>query len=504
MFASRERIASGLVVVAAAIIALVSARPYAGAWNDGSRLATVESLVDRGTLAIDNSLFVTVPDGPNNPYRGTALDHGTLDKLLIDGHYYSDKSPVPALLLAILYEVLQQLFGLQARFDPALFCYAMTVLSSGGAYIVAVACVFKFGKPLQLSLVWRLLVCASFALASVAVVYVEHVNNHALLLGVAAVVMLLFAQAPHTAPWWRPVLIGGLVGLGYSIDLGAGPPLVACAGLLVAWQYRPRLAACSMFALGVLPLLALHHVVNYAVGGTLVPANAVPEHFNWPGCPFHGAALTGSWHHASVLHCLGYAVDMLLGKRGFIGHNPALYLLVPVAVVLLKKRAPQRPPLAFAAAWAGATWLLYAATSHNYSGANCSIRWFVPLLAPAYYALSVVLERYPAYRVDFLLLSGWGLLLMAIAWWHGPWTTTMVPGYWPIQIAALVSWGGLVWRRQRQKAASRSLLVAKAPAEEETVLSAALRISVPGEEHLDDEYSAGPFLAGPGAASRRR
>ena len=39
---------------------------------------------------------------------------GTLDKLLIDGHYYSDKSPVPALLLAGVYEVWQAATGLTA------------------------------------------------------------------------------------------------------------------------------------------------------------------------------------------------------------------------------------------------------------------------------------------------------------------------------------------------------------------------------------------------------
>ncbi len=66
MPASRETRMLALVVVAAAAVAAVSARPYAGAWNDGSRLATVEALVDHGTFAIDRSIFVAVmsPWGP--------------------------------------------------------------------------------------------------------------------------------------------------------------------------------------------------------------------------------------------------------------------------------------------------------------------------------------------------------------------------------------------------------------------------------------------------------
>jgi hypothetical protein len=98
-----------LVLIMAALIATVSARPYAGSWNDGSRLATVESLVDYHTLTIDRSIFVQVPARTNvntpGPYApdDPVLPQGTRDRLLIRGHYYSDKPPVPALLMAVLY-----------------------------------------------------------------------------------------------------------------------------------------------------------------------------------------------------------------------------------------------------------------------------------------------------------------------------------------------------------------------------------------------------------------
>ena len=60
----KEKPLVGLLVVAlAAFVALVSARTYVAAWNDSSRLATVECLVDHHTLTIDDSVFVKVPDG---------------------------------------------------------------------------------------------------------------------------------------------------------------------------------------------------------------------------------------------------------------------------------------------------------------------------------------------------------------------------------------------------------------------------------------------------------
>jgi hypothetical protein len=453
MLASRETWALVLVFLGAAAVALVGARPYAGSWNDGSRLATVESLVDYGTMAIDDSIFVAVPspDDPDarNPYRGGAFDKGTLDKLLIDGRWYSDKSPVPALLLAALYQCLQWLFGLQVRLHPEAFCWCMTIASSGVAYVIAAVAVFRLARVVGLPLGWRLLFTGSFALATVAVVYVRHVNNHILFLGVAAALMLQAAQLVPGSPWWRLTLLGGLAGLGYGFDLGAGPPLLVCTGLLVAWQCGLKPAVIGWFAAGALPWLALHHAFNFAVGGTLGPANAVPDYFVWEGCPFQGATMTGAWHHPSIFDFAVYTVGLLFGKRGFVGHNLPLFLLLP-AIWVFRGRLRERPVLLLAAAWSVGTWLLYATTSRNYSGACCSIRWFVPLLAPGYYALGVILARWPRYRVDFLVLSSWGVVLMSIAWSSGPWVTHNLLAFWPIQAAALANWAWVAWRRSKQ------------------------------------------------------
>ena len=58
------------VALGALVIAVASALHYAGSWNDGSRLAAVESLVDHRTWVIDDSIFVEVPQqaGVAAPY----------------------------------------------------------------------------------------------------------------------------------------------------------------------------------------------------------------------------------------------------------------------------------------------------------------------------------------------------------------------------------------------------------------------------------------------------
>jgi hypothetical protein len=121
------------VLAAALAVAAASARPYAGGWNDGSRLATVESLIERHTFVIDESIFVRVPAEGPSPYPpgDVLLRRGTQDKLLIGGHFYSDKPPVPALLMAGVYQLTQWSTGLTARAQPDRFCYWMTLTSSG-------------------------------------------------------------------------------------------------------------------------------------------------------------------------------------------------------------------------------------------------------------------------------------------------------------------------------------------------------------------------------------
>jgi hypothetical protein len=355
--------------------------------------------------------------------------------------------------LAVLYQCLQSWCGLHIRQQPALFCYFITLASSGVAYVVAVASVYRLGKILRLALSTCLLLTASFALATVAVVYTRHVNNHLLLLGVSAAMMVQLTRLAGEArngcvPWRRWLLVGTLAGVCYSIDLGAGPGLLFCCAFLVAWRSR-SVTALALFALAAAPWLALHHAVNFAVGGTLGPANAVADYFLWDGCPFQGKTMTGTWHHDGLGAFAVYALDLLFGKQGFIGHNMPLFLVLVAPVLLLRRRLGEWPELLCALVWCGGTWLVYAATSTNFSGANCSVRWFVPLLAPAYFVLAVLLRDRPQYGADVVLLSGWGALLMGIAWCAGPWTPNMVPGLWPIQATALASWAVLAWRRRQ-------------------------------------------------------
>ncbi len=446
---SGERLSLLAVVAAATLVAVVSARPYAGGWNDGSRLATVESLVDHRTWAIDGSIFVVVPEG-RSPYPpwDPALGAGTRDKLRIDGHFYSDKPPVPALVMAGLYQVLRWTSGLEAAATPGTFCYAMTVGTVGLAYVISLVCLFLLGWRLGLPLGTRAALTASLGLATVAPVYARHVNGHLLLLGAVSVTLLQLVKLA-TAPrgvFRQGVGIGAVAGFGYTMDLGVGPVLLAATVGVVVTRAGARGLAGVL--LGSLPWVALHHGLSFAIAGTLWPMNAVPEYLSWPGSPFEAGNMTGRWHHTPA-HFVVYAAALLFGKRGFIGHDLPLFLLVARAPTLWRRRGSFSPEILFAAALSAGTWLIYAAGSSNYSGQCVSIRWFVPLLGPAYFLIAILLRDCRGRRSELVLLSAWGALLTALLWWEGPWARHLAPFYWPLQAAALASWAA--WARYAAK-----------------------------------------------------
>jgi hypothetical protein len=425
------------VLIVAAVVAVVSARPYAGSWNDGSRLATVESLVDRGTWAIDDSIFVR-PNGPYSAGDSPAVEQGTLDKLLINGRFYSDKSPVPAVLMAGEYAVLKAITGWTAASRPARFCLAMCLLTSGLAYIWSIRSIDRLGRLLGLSNLVGLGLTASFALATLAPVYAEHVNNHILLLAVSAALLVELVQISRDAVPRRFWVAGFLAGLAYTIDLGAGPAItLGAAGLVV---YRGRLAGSWRFFAGAAPCVLLHHALNYAIGGTFGPANAHVEYLMWPGSPFTTANATGGWTHPTVGHFIAYSLSLLVGHKGFLVHNLALFLAVPAAVVLVWRRVREVPEVLLAIGWGGLTWLVYAVGSTNSGGLCCSIRWFVPLLAPGYLVLAVLIRELPTRRRDFAALSLWGGAMAVVMWRRGPWMPRLVPFWWVFLAGGLLTW----------------------------------------------------------------
>jgi hypothetical protein len=452
-----DRRVVGVIILVASLIAAVSARPHAGSFNDGSRLATVDSLVDRGTLAIDDSIFVRPPplDSPPGklPYAPLSWSwmavHGTYDKVLVRGHFYSDKPPIQSLLLAGVYQVAKVLFGLDARENTALFVYLMTLASSGLSYVISVVFAYRMGRILSLPVGQAVLLCASLGLATVALPYTRQVNGHIALLGVTIPIferLAALGAKGETPGLTAALLLGTLTGLAYALDQPTGALLIAGTGG-VLFLRRPGVKLPLLVLAGALPWVVVHQAVIYSISGGFVPLGQVPAYFDYPDAAFDESNMTGRWLHETPWDFMVYAAGLLFGSQGFLLSNLPLLLAVPAVPFLFRRLPRSRPELLFAVGLSVGTWLVYAALSNNYSGFCCSIRWFVPLLAPGFFVLALLLREYPRWFRPFLILSAWGMILTGLMWWIGPWDSD-VPFFWPILAAAVVTVLVSLWARR--------------------------------------------------------
>jgi hypothetical protein len=108
--------------------------------------------------------------------------------------------------------------------------------------------------------------------------------------------------------------------------------------------------------------------------------------------------------------------------------------------------------------WFLGAWLAYAINSDNSSGECCSIRWFVPLLAPGYFLLAVFLRDNQTYALDLMVLNGWGIVLAGLMWWAGPWAEPALATFYPVVATCLLNWGW-IWLRRRQTKATKPAIV---------------------------------------------
>jgi hypothetical protein len=341
----------------------------------------------------------------------------------------------------------------------------MTLLTSGIAYVVAVGCIYELARRVLRSSTKAAALAASFALGTVALAYVQHVNGHLVqLAAMAGLCLLLHVYAERLQ---RDVScsvaamgVGSLLGLAYIFDQGVGPAILLGVGSVVLWRARQSRRGWTGLALVVftaLPWIVAQHGLNLEVGQTMAAVNSRPEHFAWPGSPWNRATMTGGYGHESGWKFATYSLQMLAGKKGFLLHNPLLLAAVVAWLWLIVRRGRslvELPEIVGGLLVFAMSWGVYSWGSTNYSGMCISVRWLLPCLAPGYYALAIYVRERPQVWPEVLLFCAWSVPLGLIMAWCGPWYGHVVPGLWLLWGMTLASWIILVVRRGLERATS--------------------------------------------------
>ncbi len=218
---------------------------HVGSFNDRSRMAAIESRVTRGTWIIDES-----------PFRRT------VDRIYVDGHFYSDKPPVLSFLASGVYAVLHDGFGLSLDAGPCdldvgpCHCRALCDEDPDWAYYVLTLTLIGLPSALMLALFYHmtslfgldnpaaLLLTGTLGLATQVFPYSTVFNSHlpaaaCLLAGFYALLRWQGVAGNKSGAYRWQFVSGLMTALACTCDLGVGLFLLAFF-VYMAWENLVR------------------------------------------------------------------------------------------------------------------------------------------------------------------------------------------------------------------------------------------------------------------------
>lgn len=346
-------------------------------WQEESRMATVQTLVEQGTFIIDHTEF-----------------NRTGDKVFVNGHFYSDKTPLLSVAAAGTYSILHNIFGL--TLDPTICvpdedraaCRAFTPTGTRFTAFYWLTLIFIGGSAsLLIVLFWRAMLNAGASsllatalavalglaspIAPYSIVFAGHVPAALCLF---AGFMLLIASPIKRRSGWKFFFAGSFISLAANIDLTLAI-FIAAFGLWVLFTQWRRLLP---FALGVMVPFALSAAINYWAAGTIMPLYFDPNAYDFVGTVLN-TTVGGTNGFYSWDFGVHYTYDMFVGQRGLFSFTPMLIFAFSGMGVAFKQRRQRGLILTMLLGS-----LVFAAylilRTDNFGGLAWGTRWFVPLV----------------------------------------------------------------------------------------------------------------------------
>jgi hypothetical protein len=327
--------------------------------NDLSRFATAESLVERGTFIIDDSPF-----------------GGTVDRIMLDGHYLSTKPPVMPVLMAAEYWILKHVFRLDfADADELKVLFKVITFTFCGLPFVITCFLFRRGLhwfvPSSTACLAMLFACCfATEMTGYAVTLTNHLPGAAILFGAFLLSIGLVHDRVSPGPA-NFVIAGFLAGLLPTFELPGAVFSVFCWLYLLRRSPRQTLA---WFTLGALPPLLFHFLLTYLSTGSIIPVYMRSELYQFEG---------SYWVNPQGIDAMRepkgrYFFNLLLGHHGlFLVWPVFLVSLISTLQALVKRSFPLRQEVLGVGLFVAYSIVFYGLTKHNYAGEAYPVRWFI-------------------------------------------------------------------------------------------------------------------------------
>lgn len=355
--------------------------------NESSRFATVQSLVENGTFSIDNSMFRTE------------------DRVLINGHFYSDKPPLLCIFLASIYWIMHNVFQLSFAANYHL-CVFILNLACGAVFSVMLFYLFLFQlKNHDVSPGLKIMLSAALILCTWIFSFGVTVNNHT----PAACVFFIFfcfmnriAANGRTRDFFWAALFSGIL---FNLDMPAGFfSAIACISMVFLLPLQARALRMSAFLSGFFIPVLLMVFMNFKAYGSAVPAYMVPGAYEFQG-NIHSSGMAGLHRPADVFE---YFLNILTGQRGLFLYMPALLFIFPALWGERKKMNAETIIVLISIIVIIA---FYGVFTGDYGGWSYGFRFLIPVIPVLWYYVSVwIMDNYKSKllmgTLYVLLMSG--------------------------------------------------------------------------------------------------
>jgi hypothetical protein len=386
------------------VIGMLTILPAVQGYNDGARMATIQSIVENHTLSIDHSVF---SDGH--------------DKVYINGKFYAHQPVLTAVLGAVIYYPLYHL-GIELDYGWNLAYYLITLLTVKLFWYLGLKAFYAVLESLGVKEKEGLLLTLALGLGSLYFSWSSTFTNHVISAS-SLMIGFYFLQRAKTEAnaFWSLFLAGLFISLGGSLDLAI---LVFYAGfgvyvLFQRYSFKSTLGYILPLVLTVFPTFLTYDLIS----GSFLPFSVVRDYFIYPDSPWQNNHLLTGVQVKSGWYLVRYSFQALIGKKGFLLHNPMSLLALPLLGEEIWKRGKLKKEALVISICSVVVIGYYLLASQDYSGFAYSIRWFVPLL-PLWFVFlyrGFLVER-PRFRKLFppVFLAS---VIVASVGLIDPWTT---------------------------------------------------------------------------------
>jgi hypothetical protein len=348
--------------------------------NECARLATIEAIVEKRTLAIDGTQFPVSESQITTSARGGE-------------RHYSQQPPVMAALLAGPYWLMHKL-GLSFQSNPTLSMYILTLIGATFPVALTAGLVYRMGRLFELQRHWRTLLAIAAVFASGLVSYATVLNSHAPAAFFVIAACGCFFHAGLTRRVVRSYAWLGLAGLcaafAAAIDVAALVYLVLLIAIILAmrWPWTSKITGLIWYLGGALGPILLHAALTVPITGDMRPGLFHPELASAPlPAPIiepdtdEEEGKQPTYFQTVILRF----ADGLLGPHGLLSHFPILLIGIGGVGAVLHRHWPlPTKMMAMVSLFAAVGIVIAYCTMHvNWNQPMFAVRWFIvfmPLL----------------------------------------------------------------------------------------------------------------------------